>query len=44
MYTISSSSNEEVAPHLGQKVTITGKVEKDRGGDFITIESIAKAE
>ena len=46
MYSISSSSNEQVAPHIGEKVTITGKQEKDLygGGSFITIESIAKAE
>lgn len=44
MYTISSASNEQVTPHIGEKVNVTGKVEKDRGGDFITIESIAKAE
>ncbi|MDQ6760038.1 MAG: hypothetical protein M3Z32_09265 [Acidobacteriota bacterium] len=44
MYAISSSSDEQVAPHVGQKVIVTGKLEKDRGGDFITIESITKAE
>ena len=44
VYTISSSSNDKVAPHLGEKVTITGKVEKDRSGEFIVVESIVKAE
>ena len=44
MYTISSASFDQVAPHVGEKVTVTGKVEKDRGGDYITVESIAKAQ
>lgn len=45
VYAIASNSNDKVASHLGERVTITGKVETDRrAGDIITVESISKAE
>jgi hypothetical protein len=45
VYSIASSSNDKVTPHLGEKVTITGKLETDRrAGGIITVESIVKAQ
>jgi hypothetical protein len=41
---IASSSNDKVAPHIGEKVTITGTVERSRFGQIIVVESITKAE
>jgi len=42
---IFSADVAKVEPHLGHKVTITGKLEKSRiGGDIIHIESVAPAQ
>jgi len=42
---IFSGDVAKVEPHLGRKVTITGKLEKSRiGGDIIHIESVAMAQ
>jgi len=44
LFNVASSSNDQVASHLGEKVTITGKLERDYSGQFIVVESITKAE
>jgi hypothetical protein len=45
VYSIATESVEKVTPHLGKKVTITGKTESQRfAGELIIVESIAKAE
>ena len=43
-YNIETNSNDKVTPFLGQKVTITGKIESQPyEGTFITVESVSKA-
>ena len=37
------TSVDKVLPFAGQKVTITGKLEQNRGGDLLIVESVAKA-
>lgn len=44
VYNIASSSNDKVAPHLGEKVTIQGALEKDRFNQMLVVDSITKAE
>jgi hypothetical protein len=45
VYPIATESVEKVTPLLGQKVTITGKAEKERfSGQLIIVETIVKAE
>ncbi|MEO8028818.1 MAG: hypothetical protein ABI823_20220 [Bryobacteraceae bacterium] len=41
---IYSADVAKIEPHLGHKVTVTGKLEKSRGGDIIHIESIEMAQ
>lgn len=45
VFPIATESVEKVTPLLGQKVTITGKAEKERfSGSLIIVETITKSE